>query len=126
MKTYHGSCHCGAVRFEAELDLSAVGNCNRSICTKKGRVSIRTPEERFRLLAGEDALQLYQFNTKAAHHYFCRNRGIHAFNRPRADPSLYNVNVRCLDDYDLEAGQPEVRKFDGRNWEEAIKQAKFA
>jgi hypothetical protein len=26
------------------------------------------------------------------------------------------VNVRCLDDYDLERERPEVLRFDGRNW----------
>src|SRR6201996_3751707 len=38
LQTYEGGCHCGRVRFRIRVDLeqSTVGECNCSICTKKG------------------------------------------------------------------------------------------
>ncbi len=126
METYHGSCHCGAVRFEVDTELNAVTQCNCTICDKKGSLLHRVPPERFRLLAGEDALVLYQFNTKVAKHYFCRHCGIHPFHRPRAAPEIYNINVRCLDDFDREAAGLRVNTFDGKNWEEAFKKARLS
>ena len=62
MRTYHGSCHCGAVTFEVDTDLADLDECNCSICAKKGAVHHNVPPERFRLLSGEENLRRYQFN----------------------------------------------------------------
>ena len=122
--TYHGSCHCGQVRFEADAVLDSVTVCNCSICTKKGIVHHRVPPERFRLISGAERLATYRFGTGVARHLFCPDCGIHVFTRPRAAPELYTINVRCLDDFDLDAAAPEVRRFDGRHWEQGA--ARFA
>lgn len=111
-----GGCHCGAVRFEAEIAEGAEAHaCNCSICAKLGFVHLILPERRFRLLAGAEALTEYRFNTGAARHLFCAKCGVKAFYRPRSNPDGWSVNLRCLDA--PEAVGARVFEFDGRNWE---------
>jgi len=100
MKTHRGSCHCGKVQFEIQSTLEPSNRCNCSLCQRRGAVMTRVPADRFRLLAGEEVLSLYQFNTRVAKHYFCKACGIYTFHRPRVAPELYGVNVGCLEGVD--------------------------
>jgi len=114
-RIYRGSCHCGRVRFEIFTALTRVSECNCSICTRKGYLHHMVSADRFRLIQGEPDLETYQFGTKRARHHFCRQCGVAAFYRPRANPDNYMINARCLEDLDL--GTIERVPFDGRTWE---------
>lgn len=118
MKTYLGGCHCGRVRFQVTGDLKSVTECNCSICVRKGYLHWIIPPSQFKLLAGDDQLTTYRFNTGTARHHFCRHCGIHSFYVPRSDPDKIDVNVRCLEGIDLSG--LEIRHFDGRHWEDAM------
>jgi hypothetical protein len=106
------------VRFEVTTDLTRVLECNCSICVRKGYLHVIVPPERFRLLAGGDALATYRFGTMTARHHFCRHCGIASFYVPRSHPDHVDVNARCLDGVDVTALQLE--RFDGRHWETSI------
>ncbi|MGK2914339.1 MAG: GFA family protein [Porticoccaceae bacterium] len=125
MRTYKGSCHCGYVQFEVATDLTTAIECNCSICTKKGALHHRVPAERFKLFSGENALTHYQFGSNIAKHCFCKHCGIYPFSNPRTASDTYSINVRCLEDFEMEKANIEVKPFDGKNWEEAIKMFKF-
>jgi hypothetical protein len=47
--------------------------------------------------AGEEALTLYQFNTRTAKHYFCSKCGIYTHHRRRSNTNQYGINVACLE-----------------------------
>ena len=114
-KKYTGGCHCGAVRYEVEADLSSAIECNCSYCSQKGLVLTFVPGDAFRLLAGEKDLTDYRFHTKKIAHLFCRHCGVQSFGRGARDDGTPTVaiNVRCLDDVDLTALKP--RPFNGKD-----------
>lgn len=115
MTTYHGSCHCGAVRYEVTGELAGLEVCNCSICTRTGYVHWAVPPADFRLRCDWSAIATYEFGTRTAKHHFCRTCGISPFRVSRSDPDQVTVNVRCLEGVDLDALAP--RLFDGRDWE---------
>ena len=112
-----GGCHCGAVRFEAELAEPPVPalDCNCSMCRMTGFVHVIVPHGAFELVAGRDALASYRFGTGAAEHLFCRTCGVKSFYQPRSHPEAWSVNATCLD----EQVELIVDFFDGANWEAA-------
>ena len=121
LETREGGCHCGRVRFRAELDLAQLSHCSCSICAKKGMLHLATDLTSFSLLCGKRALKSYTFGTGVAQHTFCSDCGMHPFYIPRSQPHRVIVNARCLDDVDGPSLTP-TRFFDGRHWEDAQRQ----
>lgn len=120
LTTYAGGCHCGDVRFEAEIDLSAgTGKCNCSICRKSRWWSTIVKPDAFRLLTAEDKLSDYQFGSLQNHILFCKRCGVRSFSRGHVKEiggDFVSINIACL--YNLPdqvmASLP-VRHMNGRD-----------
>jgi hypothetical protein len=117
--THRGSCHCGKVRFQVEVDPSKGSRCNCSICAKVGQTGAIVKPVAFALLAGEDSLGTYEWGHKISKRYFCKHCGIHCFARghlAEVGGDHVSVNLNCIDDAELSA--IEVTFWDGRhdNW----------
>jgi len=129
-KTHRGSCHCGAVRFECEVDLSAgTTRCNCSFCRKARFWMALVRDADFRVLEGKDALTDYRHTPAGMaepflHLTFCSRCGVRPFSSggmlPQLGSPFYAVNVACLDDVsDEELSATPIHRADGRNrdWE---------
>ncbi len=123
-KTYSGSCHCGAVRFEAEIDLEAGSNrCNCSTCTKaRAWFVLVRGEEKVRLTRG-GAQTEYTWTPPghAAPHLrfrFCSTCGVRAFGVGEAEQlggKFYFVSVAALDLTPEQLAAIPIRYVNGRD-----------
>ena len=116
-KTFHGSCHCGAIRFEADIDLSAgTGQCNCTYCTKVRWWGTLVRPSAFRLVKGRREDMGDYSKSDYGHHRFCKTCGIQPFgdcNIPQIGGEFVSVNLHCLDDADLTG--VTIQYQDGRN-----------
>lgn len=104
METKTGGCHCGKVRYTAELDLSKpVVECNCSHCQIKGLLLAFIPESAFKLTVGEENLMEYRFNTTKLQHLFCKICGVESFcyGKDNKGNATVAINVRTIDEIDL-------------------------
>jgi hypothetical protein len=125
LKTYAGSCHCGAVRFAADIDLSkGTTKCNCSICTKARAWFLFVQADHLRLAEGsEAALADYQWTPPGKphpflHYRFCKTCGVRAFAQgddKSMGGAFYAVAVASLDDADPDALAGSIKFTDGRN-----------
>jgi hypothetical protein len=102
-KTYKGSCHCGKISFEVEIDLDHVRVCDCTVCTKRGALNHRVEESDIRIFTPLDDVIQYKWYTLRATDYICPVCGILPFRHPNDRPELWTVNVRCLNGVDLDA-----------------------
>ena len=113
MKTHVGSCHCGAIQFRVDTDLTDPVRCNCSFCERRGALLQKIPAEQFELISGEESLSQYGARS-FSDHFFCKRCGVHAFTRSsRNSEDAVVINLACLQGLDLGSLNPRV--FDGAN-----------
>ena len=120
--TYHGSCHCGAVAFEAKLDFEkGTTRCNCSICTKSRFWFAIVPPEDFEVKKGEDQMSDYSWvppGKSEAHlrYRFCRTCGVRTVAEGNGG-KFYAVAIAALDGIEQDADQlaKSLKYNDGRH-----------
>jgi hypothetical protein len=97
-----GSCHCGAITFEAEVDPADATLCHCADCqTLSGspfRVSVAAPPEKFRLLSGEPTIYVKTADSGAKRvQAFCPKCGSPIYSTAPDDPEAdFNIRVGVI------------------------------
>jgi hypothetical protein len=97
----HGSCHCGAIRFEADADAEKAGVCHCTDCQaltgSAFSLFLPVPKESFHLSSGEPKVYVKtaQSGNRRAQ-AFCANCGTRLWASVEKDPPVFNVRIGTL------------------------------
>lgn len=97
-----GRCHCGNIRYEAEVDPGKVTVCHCTDCQmltgSAFRANVQAPRESFVLRGGQPRIYIKtaESGTRRAH-AFCPECGTPVYSSAISDPPYYSLRVGCLE-----------------------------
>jgi hypothetical protein len=124
MQTYAGSCHCGAIRFEADIDLDEGSNrCNCSYCAMvRVWFVFAKGAERFRLIDGTGVSEYRWtppgYSEPNLTYTFCRTCGVRTLARGTLESlggTFHAVSVPTLALSQEQLAALPVRSVNGRD-----------
>src|SRR5688572_1836201 len=96
-----GSCHCGFITYEAEIDPQKVGVCHctdcQSLTGSAFTTSVSTDKEDFRLLSGQPKVYVKTAESGAKRAQgFCPQCGSRIYAAAEIDPQTFNLRVGTI------------------------------
>lgn len=96
-----GSCHCGAITYEAVVDPAKVGVCHCTDCQALSgsayRVTVQVPRSTFSLRSGAPRIYVKTAESGAKRNQaFCADCGSPVYACAVDDPQTYSLRVGCL------------------------------
>ena len=106
-----GSCHCGAIAYEADIDPARVGICHCTDCQNLTgsayRVSVPAARNAFKLVRGAPAVYVKTADSGAKRAQgFCQTCGSPIYTYDIEKPETYGLRVGCID----QRGELEPRR----------------
>lgn len=101
-----GACHCGAIRYEAEVDPAATGICHCTDCQILSgtayRVSVRASPGTFRIVRGTPRIYVKTADSGSQREQaFCETCGSPIYaTSPGPEPRVYSIRAGTVDQRD--------------------------
>jgi hypothetical protein len=97
-----GRCHCGRIRYTAEVDPEKVSLCHCTDCQRLTgtvyRVGVPAPRETFELAGGPPKIYVKTAESGTRRqHAFCPDCGTPVYSAAIEDPPTYTLRVGCLE-----------------------------
>jgi hypothetical protein len=106
-KLFHGSCHCGKIKYQVNYDLSKGSTkCNCTFCFKNSFWwGSQSCLEDLKITQGQEFIAEYTNKREEGYSVFCKNCGTTIFRKTeKSDWSVegYSINIHSLDDITID------------------------
>jgi hypothetical protein len=118
-KLFHGSCHCGKIKFQANIDLTkGSSKCNCTFCRKNSNWNVKVIPEDFKIIQGEEFFSKYENRPEMGYYVFCKHCGNMSFGISKKTEWTQDgasIKLSSLDDVSTEElNSSPISYYDGK------------